>query len=184
MWFSTILESDHIRPVGSELRTRLRDRVGGTALTDLYATGTCIPAKQKQTASRQRSSLLHKEAISPICPTFDETTSEHGFVSQLFAVPKKDGGMRPVVKLEALNSHVQQVPLKVEGIHLLKDILRPGDWMTRVDLKDAYFAIPVSSHDRKFLRFRWQCNRTTVGTPMLSWLLIQIRVRDKVTDRN
>ena len=28
--------------------------------------------------------------------------------------------------------------------------------MTKVDLKDAYFSIPVSSHDRKFLRFRWQ----------------------------
>ena len=44
----------------------------------------------------------------------------------------------------------------MEGIHLLKDILRPGDWMTKVDLKDAYFSIPVSSHFRKFLRFRWQ----------------------------
>ena len=101
-------------------------------------------------------SLLQKEAISPICPPFDEMTGEHGFVSQLLAVSKKDGGIRPVVNLKAVNSHVRQMPFKMEGIHLLKDILRPGDWMTKVDLKDAYFSIPVSSHDRKFLRFRWQ----------------------------
>ena len=42
------LESDHVRPVGSELRTGLRHRVGGTALTYLYATGTCIPQSRSK----------------------------------------------------------------------------------------------------------------------------------------
>ena len=51
--------------------------------------------------------LLQKDGVSPVCPPFNETTSEHGFVSQLFAVSKKDGGIRPVVNLKALNSHVQ-----------------------------------------------------------------------------
>ena len=37
------------------------------------------------------------------------------------------------------------MPFKVEGIHLLKDIQRPGDWMTKVDLKDDYFSIPVTA---------------------------------------
>ena len=36
-------------------------------------------------------------------------TSEQGFISQLLAVPKKDGGIRPVVNLKVLNSHVQPV---------------------------------------------------------------------------
>ena len=115
-----------------------------------------FPKAEADCLSAEIESLLQKEAISPICPPFDETTSEHGFVSQLFAVSKKDGGIRPVVNLKALDSHVQQVPFKMEGIHLLKDILRPGGWMTKVNLKDAYFSITVSSHDRKFLRFRWQ----------------------------
>ena len=39
---------------------------------------------------------------------------------------------------------------------MLKDILKPGDWMTKVDLKDAYFMIPVASNMKRLLRFRWQ----------------------------
>ena len=87
---------------------------------------------------------MQKEAISEISMPTNEMFSEKGFVSQLFAVPKKDGGIRPVVNLKVLNSYVKQVSFKMEGIHLLKDLLCPGDWMMKVDLKDAYFAIPLN----------------------------------------
>ena len=59
------LESDHVRPVGSELRTRLRDRVGGTALTDLYATGTCISqSRSKLPLGRDRESAPERGDIT------------------------------------------------------------------------------------------------------------------------
>uniref|UniRef100_A0A1X7SH48 Reverse transcriptase domain-containing protein n=1 Tax=Amphimedon queenslandica TaxID=400682 RepID=A0A1X7SH48_AMPQE len=41
----------------------------------------------------------------------------------------------------------------MEGLHTLKDLLKKGDWMTKVDLKDAYFMIPIQQQDRPFLRF-------------------------------
>ena len=99
---------------------------------------------------------MQMEAISEISMPTNEMLSEKGFVSQLFAVPKKDGGIRPVVNLKVLNSYVKQVSFKMEGIHLMKDLLCPGDWITKVDLKDAYFAIPLNCQDRKLLRFQWQ----------------------------
>ena len=139
-----------------------------------------FPKAEAGCFSAEIESLLQKEAISPICPPFDETTSDHGFVSQLFAVPKKEGGIRPVVNPKALNSHVQQVPFKMEGIHLLQDILLPaGGWMTKVDLKDAYFSIPVSSHERKFLRFRWQgkmyhFNCLPFGLSSVPWIFTKV----------
>ena len=37
----------------------------------------------------------------------------------------------------------------------LKDLLKPGDWMTKVDLKDAYFMIPVATNHRSLLQFKW-----------------------------
>ena len=44
----------------------------------------------------------------------------------------------------------------MEGLHTVKDLIRPGVWMVIVDLKDAYFAIPVHREHRKFLRFRFK----------------------------
>ena len=61
------LESDHVRPVGSELRTRLRDRVGGPALTDLYATGACISqSRSRLPLGRYRESAPERGDITDI----------------------------------------------------------------------------------------------------------------------
>ena len=69
--------------------------------------------------------------------------SEGGFVSNMFLVPKKDGGQRPVVNLKGLNKYVQTEHFKMEGLHTVKQLVRPGDWLTKVDLKDAYFSVPI-----------------------------------------
>jgi len=45
--------------------------------------------------------LLQKQAIQLV-----ESPSEKDFYSNLFLVPKKDGGQRPVINLKALNSFV------------------------------------------------------------------------------
>ena len=75
------------------------------------------------------------------------------FLSNLFLVPKKDGGNRPVINLKALDSFIPYSHFKMEGLHLLKDVLRENDFMCKVDLKDAYFCVPLHRNHRKFLRF-------------------------------
>ena len=41
----------------------------------------------------------------------------------------------------------------MEAIHTLKDLLKRNDWMTKVNLKDAYFMIPIHRSNRSVLRF-------------------------------
>ena len=95
--------------------------------------------------------LLQKQAIQPVeCP------SETDFYSNIFLVPKKDGGQRPVINLKALNSFVHPEHFKMEGIHTLKELLGQGDWLAKVDLKDAYFAIPIHQTHQKYLHFQFQ----------------------------
>jgi hypothetical protein len=44
----------------------------------------------------------------------------------------------------------------MEGIHMLRDLLRKGDFMVKIDLKDAYFTVQVWQGHQKFLRFYWK----------------------------
>ena len=71
----------------------------------------------------------------------------------MFLIPKKDGKMRPVINLKSLNQFVMTPHFKMEGIHTVRDLIQPNNWMTKIDLKDAYFTIPVVKHHQKFLRF-------------------------------
>ena len=70
------------------------------------------------------------------------------FFSTLFLVPKKDGGQRPSVNLKALNTFVLMPHVKMEGIHTLKNLLQLGDWLAKVILTGAYFAIPIHPDHR------------------------------------
>ena len=102
---------------------------------------------QEELVAKELDELLQKGAV--------EKTEAHpeGFYSILFPVPKKDGGQRLVINLKALNTFVQPAHFKMEGIHTLKEIVKPGDWLAKIDLKDAYFAIPIHPDHRCYLRF-------------------------------
>ena len=76
-------------------------------------------------------------------------------ISAIFLVPKKDGGSRPVINLKRLNSHIVYQHFKMEGLHLLKHIIQEKDFMIKIDLKDAYFCVPMSQQHQPFLRFIW-----------------------------
>ena len=73
----------------------------------------------------------------------DQEVQEPGFVSSLFVVLKKEGGHRPVINLKPLNGLIPYERFKMESIHMLKDLLRKGDYMVKIDLKDAYLTVLV-----------------------------------------
>ena len=47
---------------------------------------------------------------------------------------------------------------KMEGMHLIKDLLQEHDFLIKIDLKDAYFGIPLDKSSRKYIRFQWEGN--------------------------
>lgn len=109
-----------------------------------------FPVEQEKLVTKEVAGLVQKGAISPV------KTVQGEFISQLFTVPKKDGGLRPVVNLKALNSYIKDEHFKMEGFHMIKDLVKQGDWMAKVDLKDAYFLIPIYPGHQKYLRFQWK----------------------------
>ena len=83
------------------------------------------------------------------------TSCSNEFLSNIFLVPKKTGDMRPVINLKPLNVFVQKIHFKIENINTALDSIAPGDYLVSIDLKDAYFSIPIFKPHRKFLRFKW-----------------------------
>ena len=100
--------------------------------------------------SQEVNELLQKGAIQKTPFTRD------GFYSRLFLVPKKGGSMRPVIDLSSLNKFIVNEHFQMENLSCLKTLLSPGDFMTNIDLKDAYLSVPVHESSRKFLRFIWK----------------------------
>ena len=75
--------------------------------------------------------LLEKGAICevPFC--------EDGFNSRLFATPKRDGSMRPIIDLSPLNRFIDTPHFQMENLATVKSLLKQGHFMTKIDLKDA-----------------------------------------------
>ena len=44
----------------------------------------------------------------------------------------------------------------MEGLHMIRDLVRQGDWVAKLDLKDSYFLIPVHPCHQKFFQFTWK----------------------------
>ncbi|KAL0201659.1 hypothetical protein M9458_004846, partial [Cirrhinus mrigala] len=93
-----------------------------------------------------------KEAIE-VVPPHDR---ESGFYSRYFIVPKKDGGLLPILDLRLLNRSVMRLKFKMLTFNHVVSQIRSEDWFVTIDLKDAYFHVSILPHHRKFLRFAFR----------------------------
>ncbi|KAG1205851.1 hypothetical protein G6F69_009228 [Rhizopus microsporus] len=61
--------------------------------------------------------------------------------------------IRPILDCRKINQFVQCNHFKMEGVPALRDIVEPNDFLTKIDLKDAYIVVPIHPDSRKFLSF-------------------------------
>ena len=112
-----------------------------------------LPPPQEKVLDQEMKELLAKKAIHQV---LTHTPSNRGFISSIFIVPKKDGGNRPVINLKPLNQFLIYEHFKMEGIHMLRDLLKQNDYLVKIDLKDAYLTVPIWKDHQKYLRFLWK----------------------------
>ena len=91
--------------------------------------------------------LIDKHAVEEVCD------GSPGFYSRLFLVPKKNGEWRPVIDLSALNQYMSPPHFQMETLRSIIKATPLDRWATSIDLKDAFFHIPVAPRHRRYLRF-------------------------------
>ena len=125
--------------------------------------------------SFQLSALLEKGAVIQV----RNPQLQGSFYSTLFLVPKKGGQMRPVINLKNLNKWVTAQHFKMEGMGTLRQLLRVNDWMVKVDLKDAYFTVPIHPSHQSYLRFmvgqeHYQFTYLPFGLSCAPWVVTKV----------
>lgn len=81
------------------------------------------------------------------------TNVKDQFLSKIFLADKPNGKKRFILNLKPLNKVLFSPHFKMENFQTVSRLLRKNDFMTSIDLKDAYFLVPIHSSDRKYLRF-------------------------------
>ncbi|XP_059407717.1 uncharacterized protein LOC132142091 [Carassius carassius] len=79
-----------------------------------------------------------------------------GFYSPYFIVPKKGGGLRPILDLRVLNRALHRLPFKMLTQKRIFRCVRPQVWFAAIDLKDVYFHVSILPRHRPFLRFAFE----------------------------
>jgi hypothetical protein len=94
--------------------------------------------------------LLKKGVIS-------QTLHEPGeFISRIFIRPKKDGTYRLILNLKKLNNFVKYHHFKMETIRTATQLMKKNCYMTSIDLRDAYYSVPVCKDHQKYLKLSWR----------------------------
>ncbi len=108
--------------------------------------------RNAQVLRQEVYNLLEKGAIEKV----PQSERENRFYSRYFVIPKRDGGLRPILDLRPINRTLGKHPFRMLTLKQILVQIRPGDWFASVDLKDAYFHIQIAPYHRWFLRFDFE----------------------------
>ena len=96
--------------------------------------------------ARRLRELLRLGVIEPAGPRV--------FHNRVFEVPKKDTSeSRVVLDASTLNSYIPALPFRMTSVATVREVLRPGLFLASLDLKDAYWHVPIAPRFRPFLAF-------------------------------
>ena len=83
--------------------------------------------------------------------------SEGGeFFSNLFTTSKKDGTYRTILNLKSLNKECDKAHFKMESLKHALHMVRQGSFLASIDIKDAFYSVPIFNSHKKYLKFMWQ----------------------------
>lgn len=115
-----------------------------------YPNKIAFSDEEKSLIDKEVQTMLDEGAILP-------SNHEKGqFISNIFLVPKPNGKYRPVINLRQLNEYVHYEKFKQETFPFVLELIQQNDYFASLDLKSAYFSIPIHKESIKYLKFEWR----------------------------
>ena len=69
---------------------------------------------------------------------------------------KKDGNYRMILNVKTFNEFLKFKHCKLDSIEDAFDLITEGCYFGSVDLKDAYYSIPIHEYYQKYLKLFWK----------------------------
>ena len=110
---------------------------------------TRFTEREKSLIEKEISTLLVKKVLEIAKPCVGEV------ISPILLTPKPDGSYRLILNLKKFNKQVVYRHFKMDTLNTMVDLMSKDCYMASLDLKGAYYSVPISKKDRKFLRFRF-----------------------------
>ncbi|XP_073399759.1 uncharacterized protein [Dendrobates tinctorius] len=108
-----------------------------------------------QSPSLQKVLLLQIEALLPegVVSYVPPQEAGRGHYSRLCLIKKPSGKHRLIIDLKPLNHFIKYRRFKMESVKSAIPLIGRGWQMATIDLRDAYYHVPIHPDHRKFLRF-------------------------------
>lgn len=147
------------QPMDPSNSSEVQAGLSGAPLSGCATSISKVMSGRNYSNAERAGHLIEKSAILHLSPQHDQC----GFYSTIVLTPKKKGNVWPVRNLRPLNCFIQSQHFRIEGTHLLNDILQRENWLIHINLKDAYFTIPIYPPHQEFLQFsqKSQCFQFT-----------------------
>ena len=128
---------------------------------------------EEQVFDNEVQSCLSKGIIKP------SDQSPGDIVSPIFVTSQKDGTHRMIFNPKHLNQSASYHHFKLDSLQTAVQQVHPGCFMSTLDLKDAYYSIPMAEEHQKNLKFYWR-NILYTFTCLLKGLSSSSRIFGKV----
>ena len=105
---------------------------------------------QQEFVDKEILDLLDKGVIEQTCHENNEV------ISPIFLVPKEDGSFRLILNLKKFNENIDYEHFKMENFVSATDLVTKDCYLASVDLRHAYYSVPIAKNFRKYLKFKWK----------------------------
>ncbi|CAK1598322.1 unnamed protein product [Parnassius mnemosyne] len=107
-------------------------------------TGVCLEKFTSRGLDAEIEVMISQNILEPCL-------SPLGYLSKLFPVLKPDGSFRPIINLRGLNRFLRPKKFRLLNHFRVPEFLQEGDYLSKIDISQAYFHLPIKLQHRKFL---------------------------------